>query len=170
MRKILLSVVLWLGWTLVVQAQLAAPPAPIPIDTHHIFADELYRWWWGYTPQQVYDKVLSEPGWKITGPEEDGSHDPDFKIMSAAYTKSVSMPDAAFLLFTFFKGQLVRRAYSLQESNPLVKVWNDQLTQWAYDEQNSRWIDAYHHAEIKRRHYEGLIMYDVTPYYEDTKK
>ena len=172
MRKVFCSLVLLgLCYVSCAQAQLAAPPKPVPTDEHHIFDDELYRWWWGYTPSQVYDKILSEPGWKVIGPEEDESHDPDFKRISAQYTQVASTTDFTNLFFTFFQGQLIRRAYFLSESNPLVSTWNEQLAKWPYDERNSCWLDEHHHAKIKRRYHDVYVMYDIEPYYaEGTKK
>lgn len=161
-------VLLWLCCALTANAQLAAPPKPVQTttsteDISHLWDDELYRWWWGYTTTQVYDKLLSEPGWKVNGPEEDG--DPELKIMSAQYTRITSSADIVNLFFSFAKNTLIKRAYSFSTRNPLVSQWNALLTTLPYDERNSYWIDAKHHASIKRRYIDEYIMFEVEVYF-----
>lgn len=63
MRRVFCSLLLlWLYCAFSAQAQVAAPPTPIPTDEHHIWDDQLYRWWWGYTPDQVNNHIVLEPG------------------------------------------------------------------------------------------------------------
>jgi hypothetical protein len=154
MRRIFCSfVLLWLCYAFSAQAQVGAPPKPIPSTESHIFDDQVYRWWWGDTPTQVRDHILLEPGWQLRPLAEDDFHDPDFKQMMA-YSE-----DEVVLIFSFYKGQLYRRAYDHPQASPLVAQWNTSLEKLPFDERESFWLDEEHHTQIKRIYSPGRVMY-----------
>ncbi len=159
---------LWLSFAQPAQAQMAFPPKPIPEGSGHWFDDEIYRWWWGYSPTQVHDKVLSEPGWRVNPLEQDEFQDPDFMVMTAQSTADgvSSVNDVVVLYFSFYKNQLYKRAYAFRRSNAIIKVWDEELKAFPYDDRNSYWADAPHHTQIRRSYFEGGVLYKAEEYFE----
>ncbi|MGI4873242.1 MAG: hypothetical protein ACRYFX_18935 [Janthinobacterium lividum] len=158
-----------------VRGQVAYPPPTIVFDPQaqsytHAWDDELYHWWWGYTPTQVRDKILAEPGWKVGDPEEDDSRDPDMLVMMATYTRAQSPNTHINLFFTFYKRTLISRAYYFSQQSALAGAWGEEANKWLYDEQGTRWLDKGHDAEIKRQYHDPYVMYVVTLHHEDEKK
>jgi hypothetical protein len=138
-------------------------PAPEPsmeerISSGNIWGYELKKWWWGYTPTQVQDKVLSEPGWSFARMDESGEVE---KTLIANADNG-----RAKLFFSFLKNgpdkdYLLRRAYAYPIDSPIAVEWDASLKKLPYDADNSCWTDAPTFAVIKRKYASGWVMYQI---------
>lgn len=149
-------------------AQIALPPKDIPsVDLDHFYDDELYHWWFGYTVEQVRDKIYSEPGWDIKKEEEGEFGSPEGVRLGASYGAGRSKEEIILVSFEFYNRKLQKRGYGFNTNNPLVQTWDAELKKYPYDDRNSRWIDKRHHAEIQRRYANDLVIYVVKMFFED---
>jgi hypothetical protein len=136
-------------------------PKPVPEIPGHIFDDQLYRWWWGFSAYQVQMNLESEPGWEVGKPVIDDTYkDPDFTIVSAQYVGSSPI----FLFFSFFKDQLHSRGYEYPENHPNAQEWDRELAKLSYDPLAKKWYDSYLRSEITRQYYRGRVLYVVKMY------